>query len=127
MKSPSKIVSSFKESIFSTMTAKANKLGAINLSQGFPDFDVHLNFPPDLIKKNLDTRFMFHLSKTLHLKKLILFVPQGKDNKICELAEKLHSSFIDIDIAPETIKTLKKPKENLGKLVRVDLKILVYR
>ena len=39
MKSPSKIVSSFKESIFSTMTAKANKLGAINLSQGFPDFD----------------------------------------------------------------------------------------
>ena len=39
MKSPSKIVSSFKESIFSTMTAKANALGAINLAQGFPDFD----------------------------------------------------------------------------------------
>ena len=33
--------------------------------KGFPDFDVHLNFPPDINKKNLDTRFMFHLSKTL--------------------------------------------------------------
>ena len=28
-----------KESIFSEMTLKANNLGAINLSQGFPDFD----------------------------------------------------------------------------------------
>lgn len=59
-----------------------------------------------------------HLSKTLHLKKLILFVPQGKDNKICELAEKLHNSFIDIDIAPETIKNYLSEK-NLNVLIKI--------
>ena len=33
--------------IFSVMTALANEYGAINLSQGFPDFDVH----PELIDR----------------------------------------------------------------------------
>jgi len=45
MKKPSKNVGLLKESIFSEMTAKANELGAINLSQGFPDFD-----GPSLVK-----------------------------------------------------------------------------
>tara|TARA_Y100001970_G_scaffold290477_1_gene424363 strand:- start:919 stop:2082 length:1164 start_codon:yes stop_codon:yes gene_type:complete len=39
MKKPSANVGLLKESIFSEMTMKANQLGAINLSQGFPDFD----------------------------------------------------------------------------------------
>lgn len=39
MKKLSNIVTQFKESIFTTMTALANENNAINLSQGFPDFD----------------------------------------------------------------------------------------
>ncbi len=39
MKSTSAVVSRFKESIFSTMTKLALENQAINLSQGFPDFD----------------------------------------------------------------------------------------
>jgi len=39
MKKPSINVGLLKESIFSEMTLKANQLGAVNLSQGFPDFD----------------------------------------------------------------------------------------
>jgi N-succinyldiaminopimelate aminotransferase len=39
MKILNKNVSNFKESIFSTMTKMANENKAINLSQGFPDFD----------------------------------------------------------------------------------------
>ncbi len=39
MKKVSSNVDLLKESIFSEMTLKANQLGAINLSQGFPDFD----------------------------------------------------------------------------------------
>ena len=39
MKKISSNVGLLKESIFSEMTLKANNLGAINLSQGFPDFD----------------------------------------------------------------------------------------
>lgn len=39
MKKASTNVGLLKESIFSEMTLKANQLGAINLSQGFPDFD----------------------------------------------------------------------------------------
>jgi methionine aminotransferase len=40
-------------SIFSTMSALANKVGAINLSQGFPDYEIDqkLNF---YVKKGLD-------------------------------------------------------------------------
>lgn len=40
------VLSHFKETIFTTMSRKALKHQAINLSQGFPDFD-----PPDWIKK----------------------------------------------------------------------------
>ncbi|OFZ26963.1 MAG: hypothetical protein A2381_20270 [Bdellovibrionales bacterium RIFOXYB1_FULL_37_110] len=39
MKEISKIVSGFKENIFSQMTNLANKYNAVNLSQGYPDFD----------------------------------------------------------------------------------------
>lgn len=39
MKAPSHVVTRFKESIFSTMTRLALENKAINLSQGFPDFD----------------------------------------------------------------------------------------
>lgn len=39
MKPTSKTVANFKESIFATMTKMALKNQAINLSQGFPDFD----------------------------------------------------------------------------------------
>ncbi|MCK5884789.1 MAG: aminotransferase class I/II-fold pyridoxal phosphate-dependent enzyme, partial [Bacteriovoracaceae bacterium] len=39
MKPTSEIVKSFEESIFTTITQLANKKGAINLSQGMPDFD----------------------------------------------------------------------------------------
>jgi aspartate/methionine/tyrosine aminotransferase len=39
MKSFNSTVENFKESIFSTMTKMANEHNAINLSQGFPDFD----------------------------------------------------------------------------------------
>ncbi len=39
MKEIAQRISVFKESIFATMSQKANELGAINLSQGFPDFD----------------------------------------------------------------------------------------
>lgn len=39
MKTPNQIVTQFKESIFSTMTKLALENQAINLSQGFPDFD----------------------------------------------------------------------------------------
>lgn len=39
MKTTSNVVGRFKESIFSTMTRLANENKAINLSQGFPDFD----------------------------------------------------------------------------------------
>ncbi|EQC49953.1 aminotransferase, class I/II [Bacteriovorax sp. BSW11_IV] len=39
MKSMNHVVSNFKESIFSTMTKMAIENKAINLSQGFPDFD----------------------------------------------------------------------------------------
>lgn len=39
MKPLNKTVTSIKESIFSTMTKIANEAQAINLSQGFPDFD----------------------------------------------------------------------------------------
>ena len=39
MKELSKVVEGFKESIFATLSKKALKNQAINLSQGFPDFD----------------------------------------------------------------------------------------
>lgn len=39
MKELSKVVEGFKESIFATLSKKARKNQAINLSQGFPDFD----------------------------------------------------------------------------------------
>src|SRR5262249_35696438 len=39
MKPVNGVVDSFKESIFSTITQRANRTGSINLSQGFPDFD----------------------------------------------------------------------------------------
>ena len=37
----------------------------LSQQNGFDNFDVHLNFPSDINKKNLDVKFMFHLSKTL--------------------------------------------------------------
>lgn len=49
MESPIQVKSKFPnagDTIFSEMTALANKHGAVNLSQGFPDFDT----PKDLIK-----------------------------------------------------------------------------
>ncbi len=39
MKSKRSAIENFKESIFAVMSKKAQKHGAINLSQGFPDFD----------------------------------------------------------------------------------------
>ncbi len=39
MKSTSRVVKNFKESIFTTITQLATEKGAINLSQGMPDFD----------------------------------------------------------------------------------------
>ena len=45
MPSTSRRVSTFTESVIRSMTRLANKHGAINLSQGFPDFD-----PPEALK-----------------------------------------------------------------------------
>lgn len=59
MKAHNQIVSEFKESIFSTMTGLANQHQAINLSQGFPDFDGP-SFVIDYAKKALD---LGHLNK----------------------------------------------------------------
>src|SRR5580765_6607948 len=39
MKPVNPVADSFKESIFSTITQLAIRTGAVNLSQGFPDFD----------------------------------------------------------------------------------------
>jgi len=39
MKTINRVVASFKESVFATMTREAVAAGAVNLGQGFPDFD----------------------------------------------------------------------------------------
>ena len=46
MPSTSHRVSTFTESVIRSMTRLANQHGAINLSQGFPDFD-----PPEILKQ----------------------------------------------------------------------------
>ncbi|OFZ69800.1 MAG: hypothetical protein A3K03_07845 [Bdellovibrionales bacterium RIFOXYD1_FULL_44_7] len=56
MKDISKIVSSFEENIFSKMTSLAIKYGAVNLSQGYPDFD-GATFALELAKNNIDKGF----------------------------------------------------------------------
>ncbi|TNF26267.1 MAG: aminotransferase class I/II-fold pyridoxal phosphate-dependent enzyme [Deltaproteobacteria bacterium] len=53
MKELSKVVEGFKESIFATLSKKARKNEAINLGQGFPDFDGPA-WIIDLAKKALD-------------------------------------------------------------------------
>ncbi|MCK6596433.1 MAG: hypothetical protein L6Q33_14635, partial [Bacteriovoracaceae bacterium] len=53
MKPLNNTVTKIQESIFSTMTKMANEYKAINLSQGFPDFDGP-KWAVDLMKCALD-------------------------------------------------------------------------
>jgi N-succinyldiaminopimelate aminotransferase len=56
MKKLNAVVGDFKESIFSTMTKMAIENQAINLSQGFPDFDgpsFVLDYAKDALTKSI--------------------------------------------------------------------------
>ena len=64
MKELSNRSANFTDSVIRRMTRVANKYGAVNLSQGFPDFD-----PPKAITDRLATVSYTHL--TLPTKDLI--------------------------------------------------------
>ena len=58
MKELSKRTKTFTDSVIRRMTRIANQYDAINLSQGFPDFD-----PPKEILNRLEQKYRYHLWK----------------------------------------------------------------
>lgn len=68
MKNPSSKLSGMKESIFATIVRRANELGAVNLSQGSPDFDGP-DWLKDYARKSFDLSNQYAPSPgTVHLR-----------------------------------------------------------
>ncbi|MCO4754217.1 MAG: aminotransferase class I/II-fold pyridoxal phosphate-dependent enzyme [Bacteriovoracaceae bacterium] len=91
MKETSSVVKSFKESIFATLTKKAHKNQAINLSQGFPDFDgpqwiIHL------AKKSLEKGDK-HINQ---------YAPLEGIKSLRQIVSKNYKKFYDLDYNPNT-------------------------
>jgi aspartate/methionine/tyrosine aminotransferase len=84
-------ISGLKQSVFSSISAKASKLGAINLGQGFPDY-----LGPEWFQKLVSDAFLLK-SNPLHQ----YANPRGNQKLREELASFWHS-YYDLDYCAET-------------------------
>lgn len=91
VKEISSVVKSFKESIFATLTKKAHKNQAINLSQGFPDFDGP-QWIIDLAKKCLGKGDK-HINQ---------YAPLEGIKNLRQIVSKNYKKFYDLDYDPNT-------------------------
>ena len=91
MKEVSQIVSGFKESIFATMSHLANQHQAINLSQGFPDFDG----PSWLIQEHKKALDLGHQGKNQ-------YAPSPGVLSLRQSVSENYRKFYQLEFSPET-------------------------